>query len=535
MKKTVRGERTIGRRSQVPSPKLALLLQEAIALHQHGQLSEAETRYQQILSADPKHADALHFLGLVKRANGDLQQAHALLSKAASINPSNVIIFASLGNVLHDQGMHADAICSYDRLLNAMPDFAEVLNNKGNALSALGRYDDALLCYQRALQAQSEFPDAYFNRGNVYMSLRRYEAALNDYERVLQVNPAHFQAWNNRGNALQKLERLQEALGSYLQGLAVAPENAELHASIGNAYKKCGNLQAATKHFAKTLELEKGGFTRQNAAMQLAILHYVYGDPGHVAPLLQIAKDMLADANVQDRGSQIYCLFMLQIHRWWMESRHRSLSRQADGVLYVIGESHMLSTQHTVVQYRHQHWQCKGFWLEAATQWRIGSQENNHYQQLLSAWLGAIPDGSNVLITIGEIDCRIDGGIWKAHTKSPEIQIEQRIENVIKHYLDYLHSLISARRLQLIISGIPACNLQGSNHDEDEVLRFCHFLNMFNCSLKNQALQMGMDFLDVFSMTDNGKGKSNQRWHVDAHHLSPDGVVEAFDHYLVLS
>ena len=64
---------------------------------------------------------------------------------------------------------------------------------------------------------------------------------------------------------------------------------------------------------------------------------------------------------------------------------------------------------------------------------------------------------------------------------------------------------------------------------------FGRFLSLFNTQLKRQALEMGMDFLDVFTMTDGGNGKSNQQWHIDAHHLRPDGIIQAFAHHLIPS
>jgi len=321
--------------------RIASLLQQAIGLHQQGKLPEAAALYEQILDLQANNFDALQFLGMIRRSMGELQNALDLLKLAASINPANTIIHASLGNVLMDLERHADAIVSYDYFLSAMPDFAEVLNNKANALSALGREAEAMACYEHVLRQQPDFSDAYFNRGNLYMDVRQYAHALNDYDRVLRSNPGHFQSWNNRGNALLKLERLVEARQSYQQGLNIAPDNAELHACLAHIYKITGQLNEAVQHYAKVLELNTAGFPRQNAALQLAILHYVFGNPANVDALLQVAKDMLSNALIKDKGSLIYCAFMLKIQLWWQIYRQQAQIPQAQGALYVIGESHI--------------------------------------------------------------------------------------------------------------------------------------------------------------------------------------------------
>lgn len=522
--------------SAAQAGKAAQLLQQALALHQTGKLAEAETIYQQILVINARHFEALQFLGMIKRSKGELEKALDLLALAASVNPANTIIHASLGNVLLDLEHHADAIVSYDRFLLSMPDFAEVLNNKANALSAVGREAEAMACYEQALRKQPDFPDAYFNRGNLYMDMRQYALALNDYEQVLRTNPAHFQAWNNRGNALLKLERLPEASQSYQQGLSIAPGNAELHGCLANAYKITGKLNEAVQHYAKVLELTTTGFPMQNAALQLAILHHVFGNPANVDALLQVAKDMLNNTLIKDKGSLIYCVFMLKIQLWWQAYRQQAQFPQAQGVLYVIGESHMLSAHNLVVSYGGQHLQCKGLWIEGCTQWQIGKANTNHYQQLLTHYLRVIPVASSVLITIGEIDCRIDSGILKASKKSTasvEISLAQRVDNTIAAYLDFIVAQAQPRQLKLIISGVPAYHMNESGCTEDELQEFGQFLSLFNASLKQQVLARGMDFLDVFVLTDSGTGKASQQWHIDEHHLRPDGILEAFSRHLL--
>ncbi|HEY5798772.1 MAG TPA: tetratricopeptide repeat protein [Burkholderiaceae bacterium] len=513
--------------------KTAQLLQTAVAKHQCGQVSEAEAIYERILQIDAKQFDALQLLGLIKRSKGEVQHAYELLALAASVNPTNVTIHATLGNALLDLQRYAEALTSYDRFLSVTPDFAEVLNNKANALSALGREVEAMACYEQALQKQADFPDAYFNRGNLHMDMRHYGQALIDYEQVLRIDANHYQAWNNRGNALQKLERFPEALQSYLRGLGIAPLNPELHASVGNFYKLTGRMNEAVAHFAKVLELAARGFVRENAALQLAILHHVYGNPEQCGPLLQMAKGIANNPAVKDQGSLIYCAFMLKLQLWWQAFRQQARMPQATSTMYVIGESHMLSAANLVVPYRGQNRLCKGLWIEGCTQWRLGSAGDNHYKQLLAHFLQAIPEGASVLLAIGEIDCRIDGGILKASKKSVEMSLEQRVEATVTAYLHHVEEQARRRSQHLIVSGVPAYNIAENGRTAEEMQAFGQFLARFNGILKEQAFKRGMDFLDVHTLTADVGGKAIQRWHIDEHHLRPDGIAAAFAGHLI--
>nr|MCU0736039.1 tetratricopeptide repeat protein [Methylotetracoccus sp.] len=70
-------------------PTTAELFNLALAHHQAGDLSTAETLYQQILSADPVNFDATHLLGVAALQGGRLAHAEALITAALAISPDD--------------------------------------------------------------------------------------------------------------------------------------------------------------------------------------------------------------------------------------------------------------------------------------------------------------------------------------------------------------------------------------------------------------------------------------------------------------
>src|SRR5258706_16071957 len=100
-------------------------LQAAIAHHQAGRLSQAETHYLEILEVEPDHPDALHYLGVIASQAGKHEIAGALINKAISANPSSPTYHNNLGNVLRAQGRLNDAIASFLQALSFNPDYAE--------------------------------------------------------------------------------------------------------------------------------------------------------------------------------------------------------------------------------------------------------------------------------------------------------------------------------------------------------------------------------------------------------------------------
>ena len=69
------------------------MLQQAVLLHQKGQLSEAAALYCQILAREPGNADALHLLGVIEFQNGNPAAAIALIDRAVAVNLDQWVLF----------------------------------------------------------------------------------------------------------------------------------------------------------------------------------------------------------------------------------------------------------------------------------------------------------------------------------------------------------------------------------------------------------------------------------------------------------
>ncbi len=515
--------------------RIASLLQQAIGLHQQGKLPEAAALYEQILDLQANNFDALHLLGILQRRQGQYALALELIRRAIAVNSAHAAAHSNLGNILLDLAQPAEALSSYQRALALAPDFVEALNNQGMALRALGRIDEALQSYQLALRVKPDYLEACFNRAVTLMAVKRHAEAIKDFDAVLKIQPGHIESLNNKGNVLQESGDIQQAVITYQEALAIAPQQAEIYVCLGNAYQKQAKLTEAAAQYLKSLQLKNEGFSAQNAALQLAILHYLHGDANQVAPLLQLAKGMLTAEGQLNEGSRIYCIFMHKLIEWWQITGAASIVQAPEKTLYVIGESHMLSSHRVIVTYREQAWRCQGHWIEGCKQWHIGNHAHNHYKQLLHGYLHALPDASTVLLSIGEIDCRVDGGILPTWRKQVGKSLTEVIDETVSAYLATLIRLNQGKRHKIIISGVPAANIRYDLLPDLERTQFLEMLRSFNQRLQGLCLASGMDFLDVFSLTDAGDATSNRLWHIDEHHLRPDGIATAFARHLLAS
>jgi len=229
----------------------ARLFAEALDLHQAGRLDEAERRYRQLLAVDPRHADALHYLGLVR----------------------------------HQAGQHDDAVRLIRESLAARAT-PEAYSNLGTVLAALGRHDEAESALRSALALAPGHADAAFNLGNVLGARERYAAAEAAYRQAVAAAPRHFAALNNLGNVLQ------------LQGRADAAAEAFMH--LGDLLQSEGRTQDAANAYRQAYTLAPG----RGVEVKLALLVPVI--PGSAAEIdASRARILKALAALEARGLKL--------------------------------------------------------------------------------------------------------------------------------------------------------------------------------------------------------------------------------------
>ncbi|WP_447978624.1 tetratricopeptide repeat protein [Candidatus Nitrospira bockiana] len=212
------------------------LLQEAIGHHRAGRYGAAEPLYEQVLAADPTHAEALHLLGLTAYQTGRLERAAGLLARAVQADASQAMYWFNYGVVLQKRGAGSEALAAYDQALRLNP----------------------------------RYPEAHSNRGNVLREQGRVEEAVAAYRAALSFRPQYAEASNNLGVALKEQGNLREAQAAYEQALSLAPGHLEAHANLGSLFMEEGRLAEAEACFERALRLKPDYV---NALYHLAFVH----------------------------------------------------------------------------------------------------------------------------------------------------------------------------------------------------------------------------------------------------------------------
>ena len=235
---------------------VAALFDQAVALFRGGRLAEAKRIARRILADQPKHAQALHLLGVALSQQGNHTEGLRFIDAAMQIEGQSASIHNSRGNVLRALERFSDAVASYDKAIALKSDFAEPFCNRGTALQELKRFAEALGSYDNAIALKSNYAEAFCNRGLVLQELNRFDEALASYDKAIALRPDYPEAFYNRGLGLQRLKRFDEALASYDQAIALKSDFAEAFCNRAASLRQLKRLNEALASYDQAIALK---------------------------------------------------------------------------------------------------------------------------------------------------------------------------------------------------------------------------------------------------------------------------------------
>lgn len=222
---------------------LAALVEKARAAHGEGAWARAEKQYKAVLERDPRHAEALHLLGLLNYQTGRSAQALRYMAEALKGNARSADLLSDRGLVLHALGRTEEALASFDEALAITPADPDLLNKRGVAFLHLGRLREAVDAFDQALARDPAHIDALGNRGNAMLKLNEPEEAIAGYDAAIRINGSTARLLTNRAHALKRLDRLEEALADLRQALSIDPNHAEASFELGMVQLALGDFE----------------------------------------------------------------------------------------------------------------------------------------------------------------------------------------------------------------------------------------------------------------------------------------------------
>ncbi len=255
--------------------------ERALRLHRQGKLREAFLRYDAVIKADPEHAGALHYSGVVLLQSGKPSDAIRRIRAAIAVDP-------------------------------ALP---EAWSNLALGLEAIGRREAAVNALKEAAKLAPQSADVWSNLAGAELSIGRAADAESSARRAVAADATHASAWHNLalalsagGGNLEALDAATRAAGLARDMPAYAGHKAQLELAAGNPAAAQATLNTA---LARTpgngaLRFELAGALEQSGDLAAAAEAYeqvLRVDPDNGAALSQLAYLRMRGADWHDLPS----------------------------------------------------------------------------------------------------------------------------------------------------------------------------------------------------------------------------------------
>jgi Flp pilus assembly protein TadD len=487
--------------------------------------SQLSSKSQNVNSANPSQEQLNSLLGHYQ--NGRFNDAEKLAMSITQKFPTHQLGWKVLGAVLKQTGRVIDSLTAMQKSVQLAPQDAAAHSNLGITLKELGRLDEAEASYMQAIVLKPDFAEAHSNLGITLQELGRLDEAEASYTQAIALKPDYAEAHNNLGATLHELGRLDEAETIYTQAIALKPDYAEAMLNLSITQSYMNDLEAEIVSLQNVLRIDSDDYGLR-AGVSLAICNFLEGDFAESKKHLLAATKIQEKKSSESKAERVYWRYLSNILKWRENKYLANKKEKNDKNLYVLGESHSLTSHHLRIQRSGFDFFCSAKLIRGCKQWHLGNAFRNQYKHQFETIFFALPKHSYVLVAIGEIDCRLDTGIIAHKRKFPEKQIKEIISNTIENYLNYIVNNNSDYQHNVTIQGVPCPNLDVRNHSEKDIRHLGEVIKIFNYELKMQSKEKGFGFLDTHQLTNKGDGMSNGSWHIDDYHLSPGGMQEAW-------
>jgi protein O-GlcNAc transferase len=316
-------------------PSIQELLENAIALHNTGQVGQAETLYRQVLARQPDHPEALRMFGLLSFRIGRQADAVDLIRRAIASNPSAGNYYSDLGVVMATFGQMDEAIRAFEQALRLSPDDAAVRTNLAAALQQKGRIDEAIGHYRHAISLRPDLPETRVNLASALLQKRMVDDAIRECRAALLLRPDLAEAFILLGNAFVLKADADQAIAAYRQAITLRPDIPVLHYNLAKVFLQIGQLDGALEELRHAIARDPGF---ADAHTTLAHVLMLSGDLDGAANSFRTSEVIHPDSSVA--GSLLYLLHfrpgstpsqILQESIRWNERYARPVARTASG------------------------------------------------------------------------------------------------------------------------------------------------------------------------------------------------------------
>lgn len=230
----------------------------------HRKYGDAVKAFQDLLSSNPEHVQALNGLSIAYLNQGHYDEALNAVNKALELDPVNSRLYYTKAQVLDVQNKTADAIETYLT-------FSALAPNDGAALAAQGRAEEL---YKETLASITPTQSKYLE-GLRLLSLQQPDQAIAPLEECKSMGPNNHKTELMLGCAYLQADRAEKAIPCFEAVLRMDTNSPMAYYQLGSSHQMRGDSQSAQEAFRKFVQAapQSEMANRLNGMMKISSQH----------------------------------------------------------------------------------------------------------------------------------------------------------------------------------------------------------------------------------------------------------------------
>lgn len=222
----------------------------------NGKFTNAKILLNEILVADPRHAESWFCSALIAEKEGLPQDAILYLESALKIDPQSLKYLYTIGDIYYEQNYLDQGVRVFELIISIKPDDYNGYYNLAGFLHKQKKYEKSLLNYYKVLELHADNINAIYNIGAILIDTKNYQNAVQYFQKVIESQPNSDDALNNLGFLYLELGDLENAIEFLNKALSINSNNFNALNNLGKAYEKKSLFLEAIKCFDGVISLK---------------------------------------------------------------------------------------------------------------------------------------------------------------------------------------------------------------------------------------------------------------------------------------
>ncbi|TNE57920.1 MAG: tetratricopeptide repeat protein [Alphaproteobacteria bacterium] len=190
-------------------------IQNGLSLMQAGQFGAAERVFRNVLSVQPRNAEALYRAGTIALLAGRYDEAEDLFRRSLMVRANAADVHNDLAYTIQQMGKVVEALKEYETAMDLDPSNVVYKTNYAGLLMRMGRRMEAEAATDAALLVDPKDSRALFLKGMICKGSDREEEAIEAFEAAIEANPILREAHLNLSEIKFQKEGGESFISSY--------------------------------------------------------------------------------------------------------------------------------------------------------------------------------------------------------------------------------------------------------------------------------------------------------------------------------